>query len=110
MGEGLSRSLPGPQEHAGAVLVLDTNIVLDLLVFQDPATHNLKLVQVIVESMDYRYVDGWGLQRLISNGFPIDDARISYEDVSVFDSKPQAADTVYVVFDKDMNIANIIKP
>ena len=79
-------------------------------VFQDPATHNLKLVQVIVEIMDYRYVDGWGLQRLISEGFPIDDTRISYEDVSVFESKLQAADTIYVVFDKDMNIANIIKP
>ena len=41
MGEGLSRSLHGPQEYAGAVLVLDTNIVLDLLVFQDPSTRRL---------------------------------------------------------------------
>jgi len=79
-------------------------------VFDDPTTHSLKLVMVIVEVMDYAYVDGGALQRFMPAGFPIDDARVSYEDVSVFDSRPQAADTVYVVFDKDMNIANILKP
>ena len=79
-------------------------------VFDDPTTHSLKLVMVIVEIMDYTYVDGGTLQRFMPAGFPIDDARISYEDVSVCDSKPKAADTIYVVFDRDMNIANVVKP
>ena len=79
-------------------------------VFYDPTTHSLKLVMVIVEIMDYAYVDGGTLQRFMPVGFPVDDVRISYEDLSVFESKPQAADTIYIVFDKDMDIAKIIKP
>lgn len=108
--------LPGlrsSHREYGSVLVQSDNYRHSLLkideVFQDPVLQNSNLVLVIVEDMDYRFVDGGMLQRFMPDGFPVDDLRISYEDISVFESSERKSSTVYVLFDRDMNIAEVYK-
>lgn len=78
--------------------------------FEDPLTHQLKLVFVIEEIMDFKFIDGGMVQPFMPSGFPINDSKTSWELRSDFDTSSRAADTVYVLFDNDMNLENIVKP
>jgi hypothetical protein len=78
--------------------------------FNDQSLQGLKMILVIEELMDYQYVDGGMLTPFIPKGFPIEDSKISWELKSVYDSSPKAVDAVYILFDKDMNLENIVKP
>jgi len=77
--------------------------------FKDPLTHELKMVFVIEEIMDFKFVDGGMLQPFMPSGFPIKDSMMSWELKSDFDGRPGADDTVYILFDKDMNLEYIVK-
>jgi len=78
--------------------------------FEDPVTHQLKLVFVIEEIMDYVFIDGGMVQPFMPSGFPINDSKTSWELRSDFDASSRAADTVYVLFDNNMNLEKIVKP
>jgi hypothetical protein len=60
---------------------------------------------VIEEIMDYRYIEGAPLALFISSDFPISDANITWVTKDKLDRKVLEPDTLFVVYDANMNLA-----
>lgn len=79
-------------------------------IFTHSSTHQFKIVFVIEEIMDYKYLDGGMLRPFMPSGFPIEESMISWELKSDFESSLRATDAVYFLYDNDMTLEEILKP
>lgn len=66
-----------------------------------------KLKILINDSMDYKYVDGGSLGKFLSSSFPILESNISFMNTNEFQYDLAESDTLYVVYDEEMNIGDV---
>jgi hypothetical protein len=57
--------------------------------------------------MDYKFVDGGSLGKFISSNFPILESNISFMNTNEFQYDLAESDTLYVVYDEEMNIGDV---
>jgi hypothetical protein len=91
--------LQSSHREYGSVLLQSENFVRSF--------ERIKLKILIDDSMDYKFVDGGSLGKFIASNFPILESNISFMNTNEFQYDLAESDTLYVVYDEEMNIGDV---